>query len=269
MPSQLCHLENLRVLDLSLNELSGNIPECLDEIEGMKEDVFQSLLFSSESIFLMWKGAVSEFKNLELLQNIDFSSNKLIGEIPKEITKLVGLVSLNLSRNNLSGQIPLEIGQLKSLDALDLSNNHLSGRIPSSLAQVDRLGILDLSVNNLSGKIPTGPQLQTRDATAYLGNPELCGDPLPKKCHTEEEPTSPEATEDVHDDQEDQDGYINPGFYVAVGLGFIVGFWGVCGALIFKKSWRYGYFRLLNDIGDWIYVVVAVRKAKLLGMIGS
>ncbi|PON42105.1 hypothetical protein PanWU01x14_284120, partial [Parasponia andersonii] len=86
-----------------------------------------------------------------------------------------------------------------------------------------------------------------------MGNPELCGDPLPKRCPDEKDPTiSYGATEDG-----DKDEFITKGFYVSVALGFVVGFWGVCGTLIFNKSWRYAYFKTLNNAGDWLYVIAA------------
>ncbi|GMN69689.1 hypothetical protein TIFTF001_038735 [Ficus carica] len=286
MPSDLCRLVQLQLLDLSSNNLSGNIPNCLGNITALKaiggtDSAFREpyiegssgwsdvpIGYYQENLFLVWKGALLAFKNLGLLKNIDLSSNRLSGDIPREITQLIGLVSLNLSRNNLSGQIPQEIGQLKSLDALDLSNNHLLGRIPSSLSQIDRLNTLDLSNNNLSGKIPSGIQLQTRDPVAYLGNPELCGAPLAKKCPGEEKPTVSGATEDHADDQE-KDEFITRGFYISAAVGFIVAFWGFYLTLIFNKSWRYRYFKSLNNAGDWLYVTVAVHKAKLLRIIKS
>ena len=123
-----------------------------------------------------------------------------------------------------------------------------------------------MSGNNLSGKIPTGPQLQTRDAAAYMENPELCGDPLPKKCPDEEPPTVSGDTKDPNNNQE-SDEFISRGFYISAAIGFVIAFWGVCGTLIFNKSWRYKYFKMLNKIGDWLFVIVAVRKAKLLRMI--
>ncbi|GMN62037.1 hypothetical protein TIFTF001_031122 [Ficus carica] len=284
IPSQLCHLQSLQLLDLSSNNLSSSIPTCLGNITAMKiissgpyigspipyfARIDPSKPFANDKLSLVWKGLVNELKNLGLLMNIDLSSNKLIGKIPGEITELVELVSLNLSRNNLSGGIPKEIGRLKSLDVLDLSKNHLSGRIPSSLSQVSRISTLDLSNNSLSGKIPTGTQLQTRDAAAYFGNPELCGEPLSKKCPSEEGPTTSGATKDHGDDQEDQDQLITKGFYISSAVGFIVAFWGFCLALIFNKSWRYRYFKLLNKAEDWLYVTVAVNKAKLLRIIKS
>ncbi|GMN32661.1 hypothetical protein TIFTF001_041775 [Ficus carica] len=280
IPSSLCRLVDLQLLDLSLNDISGSITNCMGNFTAMKRNVNTST--SSTSIIhpfnhssvhaykahatLMWKGALSQYQNtLGLVKTIDLSSNKLTGEIPSEIIELNGLISLNLSRNNLSGQIPAGIGQLNSLDALDLSRNHLSGKIPSTLSKVDRLNTLDLSSNNLSGKIPTSTQLQSFDPATYSGNPELCGPPLPNKCPGDE-PTTPTETKDAQS-QEDEDSFMSRGFYISMALGFVVGFWGLWGPVLFIKSWRHAYFKFLNHAGDWIFVMVAVQKAKLLRVI--
>ncbi|XP_062108896.1 receptor-like protein EIX2 [Humulus lupulus] len=284
IPLQLCHLANLQLLDLSSNDLSGQIPNCLGKITAMKElnrreyvpadlDPYSSSKghqgvpgdFNHQKLVLIWKGAISEFKNVGLLRTIDLSNNKLIGEIPRDITKLVGLISLNLSRNNLSGQIPQEIGHLKSLDFLDLSKNQFFGQIPSSLSQVDRLNTLDLSNNNLSGEIPRSTQLQSRDAAAYMGNPLLCGIPLPIKCPNEKVPTTADEAMENHNGDE----FISKGFYISVALGIVVGFWGFCGTLIFNKSWRYAYFKLLNNAEDWAHVKATLQKEKLLRIFRS
>ncbi|PRQ57851.1 putative transferase [Rosa chinensis] len=212
----------------------------------------------------MWKGIMSSYKNtLGLVKRIDLSSNRLTGEIPSEITHLVGLVSLNLSRNNLTGQIPLEIGKLKSLDSLDLSSNKIGGRIPTSLDRIDRLTYMNLSYNNLSGEIPTGTQLQSFDPSFYAGNPQLCGRPL-EACNLEGT-----GRPNVSSDQEDPDELITPGFYISLGLGFAVGFWVVCGTLIFKRSWRYAYYNFLNALNDWLYVRVALIRRRLKDMLSG
>ncbi|GMN69709.1 hypothetical protein TIFTF001_038756 [Ficus carica] len=116
--------------------------------------------------------------------------------------------------------IPSKIDKLALLDALDLSNNQLSGAIPSSLTEVARLDVLDLSNNNLSGKIPTGTQLQSFEASSYTGNPELCGAPL-LKMFPGYEPTASTAPA-ARNEEEDQDKFITTGFYVTLGLGFVV-----------------------------------------------
>ncbi|PQP96033.1 putative LRR receptor-like serine/threonine-protein kinase [Prunus yedoensis var. nudiflora] len=202
IPPQLCHLTRIQLLDLSMNNISGTIPKCLKSLttltqKGSSSQAIQHSFFGQylrggfferydDEAFLTWKGFSAKFKStLGLLKSIDLSSNKLIGEIPSEITYLVGLISLNLSRNQLTGQIPSRIGNLQELESLDLSRNQINGRIPTSLSRIASLGKLDLSENNLFGKIPIGTQLQSFD-DAYGGNPLLCGAPLPRTCPEEE-----------------------------------------------------------------------------------
>ncbi|TQE00504.1 hypothetical protein C1H46_013860 [Malus baccata] len=276
IPSQLCNLGSIQILDFSMNNISGSIPKCLNSLTNLALRGSSSLIISHSKVFwsslgfpyedeasLISNGVMSKYKStLGLVKSIHLSSNQLTGEIPSEITDLVGLVSLNLSRNNLTGQITPKIGKLQSLDLLDLSNNQIHGTIPTSLFGISGLGKLDLSNNHLSGKIPMRSQLQTYEPSVYAGNPLLCGIPL-QKCSAEE--TTPAEQLVVKNQDEDNDGFITPGFYMSLGLGFVVGFWGVCGSLIFDKSWRYTYFKLLNGLNDWLYVKVALfRQRRML-----
>ncbi|CAL2241788.1 unnamed protein product [Prunus armeniaca] len=240
IPLQLCHLTHLQILDLSMNNISGTIPKCLNNWTTLAKKGTSTLTMHHQSFLLdyideeyvTWKGVRSKYKNtLGLVKSIDLSCNKLSGEIPTEVTYLVGVVSLNLSRNQLTGQIPSRIGNLEELDSLDLSRNQINGRIPTSLSWIYRIGYLDLSQNNLSGKIPIGTQLQTF-VFAYGGNPLLCGEPLPRTCSEEEKgPGQP-----VLVNEDDKDGLITQGFYISMGLGFAVGFWGVCGTLLLNSA---------------------------------
>ncbi|CAL9005583.1 unnamed protein product [Prunus brigantina] len=274
MPSQLCHLTHIKIMDFSMNNIFGSIPKCLNNLTTLAQKGNPSL--SSTHIYgggignvsiapsnydddatFIWKGRMQTYKNtLGLVKRIDLSSNRLTGEIPSEITHLVGLISLNLSRNQLTGQITPEIGNLESLDWLDLSRNQIDGRIPTSLARIDRLSFLDLSYNNLSGEIPTGTQLQSFDPLDYAENPLLCGPPLKKMCANQNEPTD-------LSNEEDKDEFITLGFYISMGIGFAAGFWGVCGTLIFNRSLRYAYFKFLNNLNDWLYVRIALIKRQL------
>ncbi|XP_031090893.1 receptor-like protein EIX2 [Ipomoea triloba] len=206
--------------------------------------------------WLVWKGSEVEYgRNLKFMKLIDLSSNKLVGDIPVEITDLHMLNSLNLSRNKLTGSIPDKIGQMSSLENLDLSNNQLSGAIPSTLASLSFLAHLDLSNNNLSGCIPLGTQLQGF-TEAYQGNSNLRGPPLLTKCHKQEEGI---------DEIEEDEGWIiwDFDFFVSLTLGFILGFWGVCGTLIFKLSWRHAYFQFLEEKKEKICTAIVVYGAKL------
>ncbi|XP_004296198.1 PREDICTED: probable leucine-rich repeat receptor-like protein kinase At1g35710 [Fragaria vesca subsp. vesca] len=267
MPSQLCHLTSIQVLDLSMNNISGNIPKCLNNWTSLAQKGNPALtirhsyisqngsgsilgLWYDDEISIIWKGRLSNYKStLGLLKSIDFSSNRLTGEIPVEITHLLGLISLNLAGNYLTGTISPEIGKLQSLQSLDLSRNQISSSIPPSLLKIYGLGYLNLSYNNLFGKIPIGTQLQNYGASSFLGNPKLCGIPL-EICNLEGT-----GQPNVSSDQEDSDNkQITRGFYISLGLGFVVGFWGLCGSLIFKRSWRYKYYNFLNASHDWLYV---------------
>ena len=80
------------------------------------------------------------------------------------------------------GKILEKIGNVKELESIDLSRNLLSGKIPPSMSNLTFLSLLDLSYNNLSGRIPSSTKLQSFDTLRYIGNPQLCGDPLPKNC---------------------------------------------------------------------------------------
>ncbi|XP_017179879.2 receptor-like protein EIX1 [Malus domestica] len=277
IPLQLCNMRDIQILDFSMNNISGNIPKCIKNLTNLAKKGSSSIaiyhLYNTstgsqrsylEEASLIWKGKMSKYKStLGLVKSIHLSSNRLTGEIPTEITDLVGLVSLNLSRNNLTGQITPMIGKLESLQSLDLSRNHIYGGIPTSLFQIYGLGDLDLSNNNLSGKIPMGTQLQTYDPSAFVGNPLLCGIPLRQLCSPEE--TSPEEQPMFGDQVKENDGLITTGFYLSLALGFVVGFWGVCGSLIFIRSWRYTYYKFLNYVYDWLYVrVVLIRRRRTI-----
>ncbi|XP_048421910.1 receptor-like protein EIX1 [Pyrus x bretschneideri] len=267
MPSELCRLTKIQNLDVSVNNISGAIPKCLSNLTalaqiGNSSPILQHLLsindvyvvYKDDATFI-WKGRMYSYRNtLGLVKRIDFSSNRLTGEIPIEITYLVGLISLNLSINGLTGELPAKIGKLQALEILDLSRNQIDGRIPTSLARIDRLSVLDLSYNNFIGKIPTGTQLQSFDPSNYAGNPQLCGPPLQNMCDDQQETV-------ISSNEEEKDELITWGFYVSMALGFIVGFWGVCGSLIFIRQWRYSYIRFLNVLNDWLYVrVISIKR---------
>ncbi|QHO44088.1 hypothetical protein S83_017653 [Arachis hypogaea] len=263
IPLSLCSLNGIRFLDLSVNHLWGPIPKCFINFTAMTtqerfltdSNYYHSYIVNrtrGRNVYnydiialLMWKGVEHIFENDELLlKGIDLSSNHLSGDIPSELENLVELVSLNLSRNNLTGKIPSRIGRLLSLESLDLSRNHLFGSIPSSLAQINFLSVLDLSRNNLSGQIPTGTQLQSFNASSYEENQGLCGLPLEKLCFVKER-----HQESVVKTQDENDGFIQA-FFASMGLGFFVGFWGIFGTILFNRSWRYAYFRFLNNITE-------------------
>ncbi|KMT12726.1 hypothetical protein BVRB_4g088220 [Beta vulgaris subsp. vulgaris] len=263
LPLSLCQLSHLQIMDLSFNHISGNIPRCIHNLKAMTStsDLLPEILYQYDfsvimryydAAFVMWKGKDQIFRNsLGQVKFIHMSNNALEGDIPEGITNLVGLVSLDLSDNKLNGSITPKIGMLKSLELLDLSSNHLSGEIPATLANLNFLGMLNLSYNNLSGKIPTGTLLQGFDTSAYFGNPKLCGAPL-AICAKDRPRNDTSSGDDIVTHQENDGDENFPGLYISVVLGFIVGFWGVCGSLVIKRSWRYAFLRTLDNVKDTV-----------------
>jgi len=279
IPTILCGLPFLQVLDLSKNNITGDIPQCLGDITAlsnlnsprnsfhyisftfgyMYNGVYEVGSFNDKEILAL-KGSNREYgKNLGLMATIDLSSNHLTGEIPQSITKLVVLVGLNLSGNHLTGLIPNNIGHMAMLESLDLSRNHLYGRMPTSFSNLTFLSYMNLSFNNLEGKIPLSTQLQSFDPSTYVGNSGLCGLPLINLC-----PGDVISSTRSHDtDVTNEDKLITFGFYVSLVLGFIIGFWGVCGTLVIKTSWRHAYFQFFKNMNDSIHVTLAVFVTRL------
>jgi Leucine-rich repeat (LRR) protein len=257
IPPQLCLLSRLQILDLAHNDFSGAIPQCLGNYSDDGYSRYYN--YSDQEMLLVSKGREYLYDSyiVSLFHSIDLSNNNLSGEIPGNITSHLRLVNLNLSINHLTGRIPEKIGDLHMLESLDLSMNELSGPIPQSLSSLTFLSHLNLSFNNLSGKIPNGNQLQTlNDFYIYEGNSLLCGLPLSTKCSKDE--TKPRVANKNGREIE------SISFYISMAAGFIVGFWGVCGTLIIKTSWRHAYFRRFDNLKDKIVVFIMVKIVRLL-----
>ncbi|XP_059653492.1 receptor-like protein EIX2 [Cornus florida] len=270
IPSQICQLSGLIILDLGNNSLSGPIPKCLKNISALTStsstyhnklemgSAIGSIPFAVyiDILSLVTKGRESEYKDiLGLVTSIDLSHNNLSGSIPDDFSSLDALRFLNLSHNKITGKIPENVGGMTILESLDISRNHLSGEIPQSMSNLTFLSYLDLSYNFFNGRIPTGTQLQSFNATSYIGNAELCGAPLNNNCTREEESQGRGVTSM----EEEEEEYGMVWFYISMGPGFVVGFWIVCGTLLLKRTWRHAYFQLLDDMKDRIYVAILIK----------
>ncbi|KAL7202136.1 hypothetical protein ACSBR1_033749 [Camellia fascicularis] len=262
---ELCRLASLQILDLADNNLSGSIPSCINNFTGMvfektsAERNSYSFHFGAflENAYVVTKGSEFDYDTIvKLVTSMDLSSNNFSGEIPQELTSLLGLRSLNLSNNHLSGMIPPKIDEMGLLESLDFSRNQLSGEIPPSMSDLTFLSYLNLSYNNLSGRIPSSTQLQSFDASSYIGN-KLCGPPLTKNCSVDG--VAPNPGNNGDDGGAKSEVYL---FYLWVACGFAMGFWVVIGPLLFRRSWRIACFRFLDDMWDRFYVLLRVNFNK-------
>ncbi|PRQ34791.1 putative non-specific serine/threonine protein kinase [Rosa chinensis] len=288
VPSWLSKLKKLQVLDLSHNRITGSIPNWLGTLprlyamhmefnqlsgEFPKELCTLPMLVSEQTAAQVDRTSIelpiyySPSVDATLLQYnyifyvpfIYLSHNYLSGNIPIEIGQLQLLQLLDLSNNNFSGNIPDQISNLKNMEILDLSMNQFSGKIPTSFTGLNFLSRFNVSYNNLGGPIPSSTQLQGFNASAFEGNLKLCGAPLPNKCRTTKGADAPYMSTQDADTKEHQ----IPWFYVSVALGFITGFWGVCGPLVLMRKWRYAYYHFLDNVQDSFHVMIAKCMASM------
>ncbi|WJX70717.1 hypothetical protein P8452_54793 [Trifolium repens] len=231
---------NLSYLDLSNNLLAGKLSDCWEKFQSLTLiDVGDNNL---QGILPKWIGY-----HLHQLIVLRLRGNKFKGNIP--------------TRNNLTGFIPNNIGHIERLESLDLSRNHLYGKMPSSFSNLTFLSYMNLSFNNLEGEIPLSTQLQSFDPSSFEGNARLCGPPLINLCP--DDAISPTRSHEKHVTDEDEDKLITFGFYVSLVVGFFVGFWGVCGTLVIKASWRHAYFQFFKNMNDRIHVLLSVFVNRL------
>ncbi|KAG6490028.1 probable inactive receptor kinase At5g58300 [Zingiber officinale] len=116
----------------------------------------------------------SDVPSIPSLSSLFLQRNELSGALPSSLSS--NLTFLDLSCNSFTGEIPPAVLNLTQLAALYLENNSLSGLIPR--LRLPKLKHLNLSYNNLTGSIPES--LQSFPVESFLGNPFLCGTPLPQ-----------------------------------------------------------------------------------------
>ncbi|KAM1531167.1 hypothetical protein ACFX1Z_020162 [Malus domestica] len=162
-------------LNLSDNLLSGPLPFSLSNFSSL-----QILLLSRNQ----FSGPIPpSIGQLHQVLKLDLRRNLLSGEIPPEIGNCFHLTYLDMSQNNLSGSIPPEISNVHILNYLNISRNHLNQNIPKSIGTMKSLTIADFSFNDFSGKLPESGQFAFFNASAFAGNPHLCGSFLNNPCN--------------------------------------------------------------------------------------
>lgn len=179
VPRQLFNLSSLVVVDMSLNNMTLELPseEYFSSLNGPPSNL-EFLSLHSNTIMGTIPAGIGRLKNLTML---DLSINEFTGDIPSEIGQLeelnilflgnnkfdeapmpewirnmTHLTELMLQGSSLSETIPEWLGELKDLTFLDLGGNNLADMIPQSLGNLTQLMVLILNENRLEGELGLG-----------------------------------------------------------------------------------------------------------------
>ena len=171
IPSSLGNCSSLHFLLLGYNNLSGSIPMEFGKLTLLEElgleynwalggPIPRSISNCSQLQILFafacnFSSIPIELWSMPNLEQVALFSNSLRGELPLEVGNCTNMSWLDLSRNHLNGTIPTSLGKLTNLSLLHLSSNLLSGVIPETLGMCTFLTYLDVSSNNIFGAIPT------------------------------------------------------------------------------------------------------------------
>ncbi|CAM8951281.1 unnamed protein product [Rhodiola kirilowii] len=115
------YLDQLHLLDLSLNHLQGRLP--------------------------------ADLSNLQLLEVLDLSHNMLVGSVSDAFSGLKSVISVNISSNSFDGHL-FDLRPYTSLAVLNVSSNLFSGELNLELCNSsNRIQILDMSMNHFTGTL--------------------------------------------------------------------------------------------------------------------
>ncbi|KAK4582395.1 hypothetical protein RGQ29_025536 [Quercus rubra] len=146
-PDFLVNLSNLTVLDLSNNQIHGEIPNWIWKFSNLLH-----LDLSFNQLLMTREGPLLDLSSLIVLGFLDVHSNQLEGELPALPPYAT---YLDFSMNNFNSAIPDSIGDsLFFARFFSISSNKFHGFIPQSLCNATYLQVLNLSNNTLNGTIP-------------------------------------------------------------------------------------------------------------------
>lgn len=146
IPSHIFTLPDLRLLDASNNQISGNLPNDLPP-----NNALEYLSFRGNDVSSSIPDSISNFGKLT---HLDLEQNKLTGTLPVSLASLTDMRYLFLGKNDYSPQpIPGELKEMVNLKELSLDNANLNGEIPTWMEGLSHLTLLDLRENQLQGSL--------------------------------------------------------------------------------------------------------------------
>ncbi|XP_024926671.2 receptor-like protein 33 [Ziziphus jujuba] len=149
IPSLICNLSFLEVLDLSNNVLDGKIPPCIGNFS-------YSLSVLNLGMNKLHGRISATFAMGNSLRNLNLNGNQLEGLLPPSLQNCKKLVVLDLGNNKINDTFPYWLESLPVLQVLILRSNRFHGFIGSSKTELSfrKLRIIDLSNNEFSADLP-------------------------------------------------------------------------------------------------------------------
>lgn len=157
-------------LDVSLNNLSGRIPESYAELRNLTLISLFNNKFEGPL-----PGFIGDLPNLEVLHiwnnnftmvlpenlgrngrlfMLDVTNNHLTGTIPKDLCRGGRLTTLILMESFFHGPLPQELGECKTLRKIRIGKNFFNGTIPPGFFRLPVLETLELNDNLFTGELP-------------------------------------------------------------------------------------------------------------------
>jgi Leucine-rich repeat (LRR) protein len=131
IPQEIENFVNLDWLDLSDNNLSGLINESICGI-----DIYYLVNNTFCGPFPDCTDNNSIFPQEDSYDCEEFCNNDIQVNLWGTCYDIDETIQINLSNNGISGEIPLEIGDLVNLERLFLNGNELSGGIPLEIGEI-------------------------------------------------------------------------------------------------------------------------------------
>ena len=148
IPESLCTSINIKIMDLSHNNMGGMFPPlCLTKMTtnlvvlNLKENSFKGLIPNT-------------FPSMCDLRTLDLSGNDIGGQVPSSLSNCKDLEVLNLGNNEIHDTFPCQLKNISTMSVLALRSNQFHSKIgcPTSNDSWLSLQIIDLSRNRFSGK---------------------------------------------------------------------------------------------------------------------
>ncbi|XP_068643863.1 probably inactive leucine-rich repeat receptor-like protein kinase At5g06940 [Aristolochia californica] len=144
IPDSFVSLRGLVILDLSQNNLTGNVPLGLGS-------------------------------GLEKIIYFDISQNKLSGFFPTGICNGQGLTELSLHTNSFSGLIPDSLQNCVNLERFQVQNNEFVGTFPTGIWSLPKIKLIRAESNKFSGEIPSSVSLAPQLEQLQIDNNSFIG----------------------------------------------------------------------------------------------